>query len=124
MSHRELDPSGMMITAPGRKVPIATDRPDRRSIRCTKPLYAMMTWCVIGSTTSCNGSCFQWAIPAPEESNAIRNGVVPSTRAISTSAERLSASGKSSRAVGAAVGSSMEYRKADLVTDVLLHQDE
>jgi hypothetical protein len=47
-----------------------------------------MTWWFMGSTTSCNGSCFQWAIPAPEESNATRNGSVWSTRAISASAAR------------------------------------
>src|SRR5882757_7325663 len=54
----------------------------------------MMTWWLMDSTTSCNGSCFQWAIPAPEASNATRNGVVPSTRAISASAARRSEAGK------------------------------
>src|SRR6266849_5987147 len=53
----------------------------------------MMTWWLMGSTTSCNGSCFQWAIPAPEGSNAMRNGAVPSTRAISASAARRSETG-------------------------------
>ena len=64
--------------------------PDRRSMRCITPLCAMITWWRMGSTTSCSGSCFQCAIPAPEESSAMRNGSVLSTRAISASAARRS----------------------------------
>src|SRR3954463_490469 len=90
MSHRELDPSGTMFTTPGRNVPIAIDLPERRSMRCITPLCAMITWWRMGSTMSCSGSCFQCAIPAPEESSAMRNGWVLSTRAISPSAGRRS----------------------------------
>src|SRR5882757_4515741 len=74
----------------------------------------------MGSTTSCNGSCFQWAIPPPEGSKAMWNGVVPSTRAISTSAGRPSAIGKLLwRASGAADESSCEeLRKIGLLMEL------
>ena len=48
----------------------------------------------MGSTTSCSGPCFQWAIAPLDGSEAMRNGAVLSTRAISTSAGRRSAFGK------------------------------
>src|ERR1700716_302005 len=74
----------------------------------------------MGSTTSCTGSCFQWAIPPPEGSKAMWNGVVPSTRAISTSAGRPSAIGKLLwRASGAADESSCEeLRKIGLLMEL------
>ena len=34
ISHRELEPAGMIVTTPGRAVPIAADFPVRRSSRC------------------------------------------------------------------------------------------
>src|SRR5258707_15535724 len=84
----------------------------------------MMTWCVMGSTTSCNGSCFQWAIPPPDESRAMRKASVPSTRAISASARRRSAEGGLAwRASEAAAGSPRERScNRDLVMDMGSHE--
>src|SRR5712692_5351630 len=62
----------------------------------------MMTWSVMGSTTSCRAPCFQYAMAPLEGSEAMRSGTVLRTRAISTSAGRRSATGESLwRALGA-----------------------
>src|SRR6266446_7706426 len=84
----------------------------------------MMTWWLMGSTTSCNGSCFQWAIPAPEGSNAMRNGAVPSTRAISASAARRSETGMPfGCALGATGGALKGSCKIGLLMDLSSRQE-
>src|SRR6201981_2649857 len=78
----------------------------------------------MGSTTSCNGPCCQWAIAPLDGSEAMRTGAVLSTRAISTSAGRRSpvrrVSWRASDSDGAF--SCERSRKMGLLMDVCSHQ--
>ena len=107
------------MASPGRTASVTTVFPLRRSNRVTPVGKVITTWSAMGSTTSCSGPCFQWAMVPLDGSGAVRSGTVRSTRAISASAGRRIAVRRGGLGRPDAVGGSSREasRKAGLHID-------